>query len=166
MTDGEVLTRSDYRKELDHNNAIAFVPCGNSMWPILKNKGQSVVVYKKTERLKRYDVALYERANGVYVLHRVMEPILGGYVICGDSQFTLEKVKEEQVFGVMAGFYHGADYISCSDEKYKKKVEKWYKNARRRKLRLKLFYFRVRIKGYIGRVFHKRSKKDEQGEKI
>lgn len=164
MTDGEVLTRSDYRKELDANNAIAFVPSGNSMWPILKNKGQSVVVYKKTERLKRYDVALYERANGVYVLHRVMQPVSGGYIICGDSQFTLENVKEEQVFGVMAGFYRGADYISCVDGKYKKKVEKWYKNARRRKLRLRVFYFRVRVKRYIGRVFGKLFKKNKQGE--
>ncbi len=165
MTDGEVLTRSDYKKELEANNAIAFVPSGNSMWPILKNKGQSVVVYKKTERLKRYDVALYERANGVFVLHRVIEPILGGYVICGDSQFTLEKVKEEQVFGVMAGFYHGTKYIRCTDERYKKKVEKWYKHAKRRKLRLRFFYFRVRVKGFIGRVFRKTTKKNEQGEK-
>lgn len=159
MSDDEIKSEACYRTELDKNGAIAFVPSGNSMWPILKNKGQSVVVVKKTGRLGRYDVALYERPGGVYVLHRVMKSEDDGYVICGDSQFSLERVKEDQVFGVMTGFYRGKKYVPCTDEKYKKKVENWYKRVKLRKLRLKFFYLRVRFKNLLGRIFGGKTKK-------
>lgn len=160
MQDDGIKSEACYKTELDKNGAIAFVPSGNSMWPILKNKGQSVIVVKKTARLDRFDVALYERPNGVYVLHRVMKPEQDGYTICGDSQFSTERVKEEQVFGVMTGFYRGKKFVSCTDEKYKKKVENWYKKAKIRKLRLKFFYLRVRVKNLFARVFGRKTKKD------
>lgn len=155
-------TFADYKTELDKSGEIAFVPRGNSMWPTLKNRGQSVVVAKKTERLKRFDVALYVRhgKEDSFVLHRVMEQTDGGYIICGDSQFTLERVPEDAVFGVMSGYYKGKKFIPVTDEKYIRRVEKWYKNKKTRKLRLKLFFLRVRIKNAIARIF-----KGKRGEK-
>lgn len=155
------LFGADYKSELEKNGAIAFVPHGNSMWPILKNRKQTVVVIKKTDRLSRFDVALYER-NGkekTFVLHRVMKSADGGYIICGDSQFVLERVEEDAVFGVMSGYYKGKTFIPVTDEKYIRRVEKWYKRKTIRKIRLKFFYFRVRIKCLVARVF-KRKKKD------
>lgn len=149
------MCQGNYQSELERNGAIAFVPSGNSMWPTLKNRGQSVIVLKKKERLKRYDVAMYVRADGKFVLHRVMKPIDGGYVMCGDSQFSLERVDEDQVFGIMTGFYRGKKYIDCTDPKYIRSTERWFLHKRIRKLRLKLFYFRVRVKGFLKRRFHK-----------
>ncbi len=155
----EKIEVSNYRTELVKNKIIAFVPGGNSMWPTLKNRGQSVIVELKTARLSRYDVALYQRDNGVFVLHRVLEVIDGGYIICGDSQFTLEKVKEDNVFGVMRGFYHGKKYVEVTDPKYIKKIEKWYKRKTLRKLRLKFFYFRIAVKSKLKRLFSKKEGK-------
>ena len=149
-------SNSDYKTELEKNGAIAFVPGGNSMWPTLKNRGQSVIVKKKSERLKKFDVALYQRYNGAFVLHRVIEPVKDGYIICGDSQFTLENVKEEQVFGVMEGFYRGKKYIVCTDKKYCKEVERWYKRKNWRKFRLKCFFFWQRVKNKLRRIFVKK----------
>ena len=150
----------DYKNEIIKNGVIAFVPGGNSMWPMLKNKGQSVIVQRKEARLKKYDVAFYYRTNGAFVLHRVIEAIDGGYVICGDSQFTLEKVDEERVFGVMTGFYRGEKYIEATDEKYIRKVERWYKHKTWRKFRLKIFFFNQRVKGKLKRIF-KRGKNND-----
>jgi hypothetical protein len=147
---------SNYKVELEKNGAIAFVPGGNSMWPTLKNRGQSVIVKKKSERLKKFDVALYQRNNGAFVLHRVIEPVKDGYIICGDSQFTLENVKEEQVFGVMEGFYRGKKYIACTDKKYCKEVSRWYKRKNWRKFRLKCFFFGQRVKNKLRRIFVKK----------
>ncbi len=146
---------SNYKTELEKNKIIAFVPGGNSMWPTLKHRGQSVIVELKTDRLKRFDVALYQRDSGVFVLHRVMEVKDGGYIICGDSQFTLEPVREEQVFGVMSGFYRKDKYIEVTDEKYKKEVERWYKRKTYRKLRLKLFYLTNAVKRKLKKIFKK-----------
>lgn len=140
------IARSDYIAELNKNNVIAFVPGGVSMWPTLKHKGQSVIVERKTQKLKRFDVAFYRRENGSYVLHRVMEATSDGYVMCGDSQFFLENVKEEQVFGIMIGFYRGKKYVDVNDPKYVKEIENWYGRKLRRKIRLKLFRIRQKIK--------------------
>lgn len=150
----------DYSEELEKNGAIAFVPSGISMWPTLKNRGQSVVVVKKTAKLSRYDVALYIRPGDKYVLHRVMSPTDEGYLMCGDSQSVYERVAEEQVIGVMEGFYRKNKYISVSDEKYKREIEKWYSHKKRRKFKLKIFYFVQRVKGKLSRVF--KGKRREQ----
>ena len=156
------VIKSDYKTELLKNGILAFVPGGNSMWPTLKHRGQSVVVLVKTEKLNRFDVALYQRKDGAFVLHRVMEPTEWGYIICGDSQFTLEKVYEEQVFGVMTGFYRGKKYIDCKDEKYKREVERWYRRKKLRKLRLKWFFFRKRVRNKLARIYRKIFKKADE----
>lgn len=150
--------KSDYKTEIEKNGVIAFVPGGNSMWPMLKNRAQSVVVKRKVEPLKPLDVAFYQRDNGAFVLHRVMQVIDGGYVMCGDSQFNTEKVREENVFGVMEGFYQGKKYIEVTNPKYIKRVKRWYGQKFRRKVRLKIFYFSNRVKNKLSRIFKRSGK--------
>ena len=148
----------NYKTELEKNGAIAFVPGGNSMWPTLKNRGQSVIVVKKEERLNRYDVAFYQRADGTFVLHRVMEVIEGGYIMLGDSQFTTEKVAEGQVFGVMSGFYRGKKFVDVKDKKYLKEIKNYFKRKKLRAFRLKCFYLKIRIKNKLKRTFSRKQK--------
>ncbi len=150
---------NDYKLELEKNGVLGFVPGGNSMWPTLKNAGQSVVVLKKTERLKPMDVALYIRPQGNYVLHRVMQVTEDGYIMCGDSQYDLEPVKEEQVIGVMHSFFRGKKCIECTDPKYIKQVERWYGRKFIRKVRLKLFFLRVRVINKLKRIFGSKKEK-------
>ena len=76
---------------------------GVSMLPMLKNRRDTIVVKPKTERLKRLDVALYKRGDD-YVLHRVLAPVEGGYIIRGDNCYADENVPEEAVFGVLTEF--------------------------------------------------------------
>lgn len=154
----------DYVQELVKNGVIAFVPSGNSMWPTLKHKGQSVIVKLKTEKLKPMDVALYRREDGTNVLHRVMHATDFGYVMCGDSQFTFEKVKEECVVGIMAGFYRGKRYVEVTDPDYIEQVKTWYSNEKRRKFRVKTFFFFNGLKTLPVRVWRKifgRKRKNE-----
>lgn len=149
---------SNYKTEIEKNGVIAFVPRGNSMWPTLKNRGQSVIVKKKEGRLKEYDVAFYQRSNGAFVLHRVMEVKENGYVMLGDSQYNREDVLEEQVFGVLEGFYRGKKYVTVDNPRYLKKVKKWFKHAFIRKVRLKLFYKSNSIKYRLKKLFSRREK--------
>ena len=151
----ENIKFGDYKTELLKSGVISFVPKGNSMWPIIKNRGQSVVIKLKEGRLKKYDVAFYLRKDGAFVLHRVVELKDNGYIMCGDSQFALEPVLEDQVFGVMMGFYHGKKYIESTDVKYIKKVKSWYKHKFVRKIRLKLFFFTIRVKNKLKSIFRK-----------
>ena len=153
----------DYSAELIKNGVIAFVPSGNSMWPTLKNKGQSVIVKLKKGKLKPMDVALYRRENGVNVLHRVMRATDFGYVMCGDSQFTLESVKEENVYGVMVGFYKGKRYVEATDPDYIEQVNRWFGNEHHRKFRVKFFFFLNRVKALPKRALRKIFGKKKSG---
>ena len=159
--------RCDYVAELAKNGVIAFVPKGNSMWPTLKDEKQSVIVKRKTEKLRPMDVALYKRDNGANVLHRVMKTTDSGYIMCGDSQFVFEKVEEDNVYGVMVGFYRGKRYIDVNDAEYIEKVQKWYRHKALRRFNVKTFFFFKKIRCMLALVILKifRSKRLKQGEK-
>ena len=118
---------NDYEKALQKSGVLSFTPGGNSMWPIIKNKGATVIIKKPTQDLKKYDVAFYKRENSRAVLHRVMRVNADSYDMCGDSQFTLEKgIPKSSVFGVLSGYYAGEKYIDCEKNlPYKIMVRFW-----------------------------------------
>ena len=82
-------------EKLKEGGTVTFSPHGTSMLPMLRD-GEDVVVLKGTggKRLHLFDVPLYRRDNGQYVLHRVLDFCRdGSYVMCGDNQFVKEKGK-------------------------------------------------------------------------
>ena len=134
--------QNNYEEILEKNKILIFVPGGNSMWPTLKNSGQSVVVVPKTGRLKQYDVPLYKRKDGQYVLHRVMEVTPDGYVMCGDSQFNFEYgVTDDMIIGVMQGYYKGRKYIDASSKKSYRTALFLHKHPRIKSVAVRLYYF-------------------------
>ena len=118
---------NDYEKALQKSGVLSFTPGGNSMWPIIKNKGATVIIKTPTGDLKKYDVAFYRRDDSRVVLHRVMKVKSDSYDMCGDSQYILEKdVPKTSVFGVLSGYYVGEKYIDCSKSvSYKLMVRLW-----------------------------------------
>ncbi len=132
---------------LEKTGEIAFVPKGMSMYPFIKGGKQSVIVKKFQDgiEIEKFSVILYVRENQSLVLHRVINFDNGEYVVCGDGQFSFERVKREQIIGVMVGFYKGKTLIKANDEKYIKDVKKWYKKSK--------FYKRLRLK--LARIFSK-----------
>lgn len=78
---------------------------GVSMQPMLR-QGRDVVVIKPAGgRLRKYDVALYRRTSGKYVLHRVVRVLPDGYIIRGDNCFADETdITDREIIGVMTGF--------------------------------------------------------------
>ena len=71
---------------LNSGGTVNFNPRGYSMCPTLRNDGDRVVI-KKINSLKKYDLPLYIRPDGSFVLHRVISVNKDGtYNICGDNQ--------------------------------------------------------------------------------
>ena len=110
---------------------------GVSMLPMLKNRRDTIVVQAKTERLKRLDVALYRRGDS-YILHRVLQPIDGGYLIRGDNCYFDENVPEEDVIGVLTEFFRKGKHYYCTDKKYIKYAEKRLKTYKIRRFFVRL----------------------------
>ena len=100
---------------------------GVSMLPMLKEGRDTIVVSAKTERLKRLDVALYKR-DGKYILHRVLQPIDGGYIIRGDNCYEDENIPEDAVFGVLTELFQKDKHTYVDDKKYLKYVKKRLKS--------------------------------------
>ncbi len=123
---------------------------GVSMLPMLKNRRDTIVVAPKTERLKRLDVALYRRGEA-YVLHRVLQPIDGGYVIRGDNCYADEKVPEDAVIGVLTEFFRKGKHVYCTDKKYVKYAEKRLKTY---KIRRFFVLLKARCRNVAKRVLY------------
>ena len=99
---------------LEKNGVLSFTPGGISMWPIISNRTDTVIIKAATHTLKKYDVAFYERESGQVVLHRVLKVHETTYDMCGDSQTAVETgIPHSAVFGVMVGYYKQGKYIDC-----------------------------------------------------
>ena len=149
---------SNYQTELNNNGVISVIPSGCSMWPFLKNKGQSVIISKIDKPPKKFDVCLFVRKDGTLVLHRVVGKLEDLYLLQGDSQNYVEKVELSNIIGIMEGFYKGKKYIPATDQKYLKKVEKWCKRTKSVQGKIKRFYLKQRIKSKLKRMFQKGKK--------
>lgn len=118
---------------LSSNGQYVGPTAGVSMLPMLKNRRDTIVVAKKTERLQPLDVALYKRGD-LYVLHRVLQVTDTGYIIRGDNCYSDEIVPEEAVIGVLTEFFRKNKHIVCAtDEKYHRYVNKRLKTYKARR---------------------------------
>ena len=82
-----------YEAELGARGIIIHTNKGVSMMPLLREDRDVMIIERVTGRLKKYDVPLYKRPNGQYVLHRILKVREKDYVICGDHCVDKEIVK-------------------------------------------------------------------------
>ena len=141
------LTESNnYKGQIDKFGVVCFVPQGDSMYPFIKNRKQSVCVSKITVPVKEYDALFYKRNNGDYVLLRVIKVEDNGYLVCGDSQMAPEWVEKENAVGVMTEFIKGKKTVVI-DENYRNKVKKWYKCKVKRGFSILYIKIKRKLKG-------------------
>lgn len=111
---------SSVREILEETGTYTSFTSGRSMWPLIHNQRDNIIVIKPEERLKKYDIALYED-KGRYVLHRVIEVHGDHYIIIGDNCLRKEYVTDDMICGILAGFYkNGKHYVDCMDGKSQK----------------------------------------------
>ncbi len=93
---------------LESGGEFLLSPKGTSMLPLIVQGEDRVVLKKYDTRLpKKYDIAFYRRANGAFVLHRILKIKKdGSYVMCGDNQTQLEHgVTSNQLIGYVSLIY-------------------------------------------------------------
>ena len=114
------------------------------MLPLLKERETSVVIEPKTARLSLYDVALFRRGEQ-YVLHRIVSITEDGYLTRGDNTYFDEPVLEDDVIGVMTGYFEGDKFVPTDDATYLKYVKKRLKSypVRRIFVKVKAVFSRI-----------------------
>ena len=96
-----------FRERLASGQSIRFSPQGTSMLPMIRQGIDSVVISPVNGKLKKYDIPLYQRENGQYVLHRIVE-VGETYTCIGDNQFVAERgLRHEQMIAVVTAFDRG-----------------------------------------------------------
>lgn len=125
--------KTDIKTLLETEGRYVGTTAGTSMRPMIISGRDVVVIEKKTQKLKPYDVALYMRRDKDYVLHRVLKVTEKGYIIRGDNCYYDEIVKEEDVIGVLTQYFKKEKPIMVDDKKYLRYVKRrlfWYKPRR------------------------------------
>lgn len=77
---------------------------GYSMMPMLRQYKDTVQLKPIEGMLRSGDIALYQRDNGKYILHRVIRLTEEGYLFCGDNQAELEPVRQDQLIALVNGY--------------------------------------------------------------
>lgn len=113
------------REVLESGGEFTFLPGGESMLPMLVPGRDSVSVIKPSGRLKKYDLPLYRRDDGSFVLHRVIKVLPDGYVMRGDSQYLKEPVRDEQITALLSAFTRKGRRISAGSFLYRAYCRIW-----------------------------------------
>lgn len=116
-----------FEEELERSGKLVYTTVGVSMRPLIKQDRDLSIIEKPKGRLKKFDVALYKRANGQYVLHRVVKVLDDGYVILGDNCCSKEyNIKESQILGVLTSLVRNGKEIDLNSFGYKLYVRARY----------------------------------------
>ena len=105
--DQDMIKSTDIESILDADGVFVSTTSGVSMYPMLRDRRDTIIVTRPKERLEKYDVALYRRGES-YVLHRVIKVLPDSYIIRGDNCLAKEYgITDAEVLGVLSGFYRG-----------------------------------------------------------
>ena len=95
-------------------------PRGVSMLPMLRENIDSVVLASVPPELERFDLPLYRRDDGQFILHRIVRVEGDTYTCVGDNQLVLEPgVRRDQMVALVTGFYRGERYHSVTEPGYR-----------------------------------------------
>ncbi|MBQ2966690.1 MAG: S24 family peptidase [Clostridia bacterium] len=134
---------------LEEGKEAAFTVRGNSMWPLLLS-GRDKITVRKSDKYRKYDIVLYRRENGSFVLHRIVGRKKDAFVLAGDGELEKEyPIYPSQILAKAVSGVRKGKTFSCSAFCFKVYSVLW----------VKLFYVRapltrtgVALKRWLKRV--------------
>ncbi|MBE6986957.1 MAG: hypothetical protein E7433_06005 [Ruminococcaceae bacterium] len=114
------------KEKLAAGQSVQLSPVGISMLPMLRQGKDCVILKPVSGRLKKYDIPLYQRDDGHYVLHRIIK-VGETYTCMGDNQFREETgVRQDQLIAVVSGFTRDGNYRSVETLSYRVYCRFWH----------------------------------------
>lgn len=107
------------REQLQNGGSATFNSNGVSMLPLIRD-GAQVRIIPAVFPLKKYAVLLYKRADGQFVLHRMIGRKNGAYICRGDHQIQKERgITDGMVIGVLDGYTENGKWVSVHTVYYR-----------------------------------------------
>ena len=111
---------------IERDGKLVYTNVGDSMRPLIRQGKDLIIIEKPQGRLKKYDVPLYKRDSGQYVMHRILKVRENDYVICGDNRYSKEYgITDKHIIGVLTAIVRDGKEISMTDWKYKAYIHLW-----------------------------------------
>lgn len=107
--------------KLSQGGTVEMPITGTSMLPLLVQGRDTVILEKCDRKLKKYDLSLYRRPDGAFVLHRVVGVSDNSYTMCGDNQWVKENgITDGMIIGLVRTIKRNGKEIPVSSKKYRR----------------------------------------------
>ena len=111
---------------IERDGRLVYTNVGDSMRPLIRQDRDILIIEKPHGRLKKYDVPLYKRDSGQYVLHRIVKIKNGEYYICGDNRVGYETgITDRHIIGVLTDIVRNGEKISVYSFKNRAYARFW-----------------------------------------
>lgn len=113
-------------QELQRNGVCYLPTVGISMAPLFYTHKKVVILERPDVRAKKFDIILFHRPDGRYVLHRVVKVMPDGYYTRGDNYLRNDAfVPEEQFIAILTGYYKDKKMVTTKNFWYRMYVLFW-----------------------------------------
>lgn len=122
------MNKSTYEQELEQRGRLIYVTSGRSMRPFLRSGEDLVELTAKgpQQRFSKFDVILYRRPSGTYVLHRIVKVLPDSYVLCGDNCHQREPgITDDQILALLTGIIRKGKKLDIHTPRYRFRVALW-----------------------------------------
>lgn len=95
---------SSFEDILQKKGVLLYTNQGTSMWPLIKEGKDILIITSDVSCIKKGDIILTKRPSGRYLLHRVISVCKDGtYVICGDNNYKCDKnIMKSEILGKLS----------------------------------------------------------------
>ena len=108
---------------INEQGQLVYTNVGDSMYPLIHPR-DLLVIKKPDLPLKRFDIPLYKRDSGQYVLHRIVKIKNGEYYICGDNRAFIERgIFDRHIIGVLTDIVREGRTIPVNSPEFKSYVK-------------------------------------------
>jgi len=114
------------RERTAAGQSVRYLPFrGVSMLPMLRQGKDAVELSPLPDRLKKYDLPVYQYPSGKYVMHRVVKVTQDGYICNGDNLLQMEQIPHGWMIAVVTAFTRNGKRIAVTNPGYRLYCRFW-----------------------------------------
>ncbi len=110
---------------LERDGVYVSTIVGYSMWPMLRNRRDTIVIEPLASEVKYLDVVLYQVRADSFVLHRIIGETGNQWIIRGDNNLNKEWIDKDKILGKAVSFYRGERYFTMESPLYRYYSHLW-----------------------------------------
>lgn len=135
---GIKMEKTTFEEILNKKGKLIYTNVGNSMFPLIQPR-DLLVITKTDKPLKKFDIPLYKRDSGQYVLHRVIKVRKKDYVLCGDNRSYRETgITDRHVLGVLTAIIRDGKTLPIDAPQFRAQTKRLFWRRLKKTVRDKL----------------------------